>query len=154
MSRANRRPASALDAGLGLLARREHSVRELGAKLAMRGYPSGEVETALEALRGRGLLSDERFADVFLRSRVERGQGALKIRAQLMRRGVRTELIEAALNGAEVDWDQRAQAARRRRFGGEPPAGRSQQARQARFLRGRGFSPGQVARALAVDNAL
>ena len=153
MSSASSRAASPLDAGLGLLARREHSVEELRTKLAARGYPPDDIERTLEELVGRGLLSDRRFADAFLRSRRERGQGPLKIRAQLMQRGVHSELIDAALNGAEVDWDRCAEAARRRRFGGTPPADRAQLARQARFLRGRGFSPGQVARTLLADRA-
>ncbi len=153
MSRATRRAASPLDAGMRLLARREHSVKELGAKLAARGYPRDEIEGTLQELMGRELLSDRRFADAFLRSRRERGQGPLKIRAQLMQRGVRSELIDAALNAAEVDWDQCAKAARCRRFGDTLPADRAQQARQSRFLRGRGFSSGQVARALLADGA-
>ena len=70
-----------------------------------------------------------------------------------MQRGVKSELIDAALSGARVDWDQCAQAARSRRFGDPPPAGRSQRAREARFLRGRGFSSGQVARALFPERA-
>ena len=143
----------ALDAGLRLLARREHSVRELRTKLAARGYGVGDIEAALETLCERGLLSDERFASAFLRSRRERGQGPLKIRAQLMQRGVSSELIDAALGGAGVDWDQCAQAARRRRFGESLPADHAQRAREARFLRGRGFSSGQVARALFPERA-
>jgi len=141
----------ALDAGLGLLARREHSVAELRTKLAARGYASGDIEGTLEELAQRMLLCDRRFAEAFLRSRAERGQGPLRIRAQLMRRGVRSGLIDAALDGAEADWDQCAQAARRKRFGPSLPAERAEQARQARFLSGRGFSSGQVARALLAE---
>ena len=145
------RKRSALDAGLGLLARREHSVTELRTKLASRGYAPDEIGGALEELVERGLLSDQRFADAFLRSRRERGQGPLKIRAQLMQRGVRSELIDAALNGAGVDWDRCAQAARSSRFGETPPADTAQRAQQARFLQARGFSSGQVARALLAE---
>ena len=134
--------------GLGLLARREHSVEELRGKLASRGYEAKEVETTLHHLVERGLLSDERFAEAFLRSRRKRGQGPLKIRAQLMQRGVSADMIDAALSGAGVDWERCADAARRRRFGDSPPAGRSERARQARFLTARGFSSGQVAEAL------
>ncbi len=145
--------ANPLDAGLKLLARREHSVSELRGKLAGRGYDPSAIEAALNELVERGLLSDQRFAEAFLRSRRERGQGPLKIRAQLMQRGVQSGLIDAALSGAEVDWDQCAAAARRRRFGDSAPAGRAELARQARFLQGRGFSSGQVASALLTDGS-
>ena len=138
----------ALDAALRLLARREHSLRELRTKLASCGYEAGEIARTLDQLTVRNLISDERFAEAFLRSRLERGQGPLKIRAQLKERGVEAPLVDAVLSGAEVDWDLRAAAVRSRRFGEPPPGNREDMARQARFLRGRGFSEGQVARAV------
>ena len=137
-----------LDTALRLLARREHSMRELHAKLRLRGHEASAIEAVLEELAGRNLVSDERFAEAFLRSRLERGQGPLKIRAQLKERGVDAPLVDAVLKEAEVDWDLRAAAARSRRFGEPPPGNREDMARQARFLRGRGFSEGQVARAV------
>lgn len=143
----NPSPAT-LDRALRLLARREHSVRELRTKLAARGFADDDIACALEHLAGRDLLSDQRFAEAFLRSRRERGQGPLRIRAQLRQRGVSAELVSAALDGSDIDWDRQAVAARRRRFGPEPPGSRSEQGRQARFLRGRGFSEGQIARAV------
>ena len=142
------RPLVPLDTALRLLARREHSVAELRTKLASRGHEAGAVEDVLNELARRGLLSDERFAEAFLRSRLERGQGPLKIRAQLRVRGVASGLIDASLAEAEIDWDRRAAAARSRRFGEAPPADRNEMARQARFLRGRGYSEAQVARAV------
>ena len=146
------RKSSPFDTSLGLLSRREHSVRELRIKLAARGHEGGVIETTLENLVERDLLCDERFARAFLRSRLERGQGPLKIRAQLMERGVKAELIETALAEAAVDWNRCAAAARRRRFGEARPQDRNLMAKQARFLRGRGFSAAQVARALFSDD--
>lgn len=143
----------ALDVALRLLARREHSQRELRTKLSSRGYEAGEIARTLDRLAGRGLVSDERFAEVFLRSRLERGQGPLKIRAQLRERGVDAPLIDAALKKAAMDWDRCAATARSRRFGEAPPGDREEMARQARFLRGRGFSEGQVARAVLREDA-
>lgn len=147
------RERPALDAALRLLARREHSTRELQGKLSSRGYAHSEISRVLEQLAGRDLLSDRRFTEAFLRSRLERGQGPLKIRAQLAERGVSAGLIDAALEAADVDWDQRATAARHRRFGAAPPEDRAGMARQARFLRDRGFSEGQVARAVLSEAA-
>lgn len=144
----SRRARPALDVALRLLARREHSRRELRTKLSSRGYEADEIGRTLDRLAGRNLVSDERFAEAFLRSRLERGQGPLKIRAQLKERGVDAPLVDAVLKEAEVDWDLRAAAARSRRFGEPPPGNREDMARQARFLRGRGFSEGQVARAV------
>ena len=136
-----------------LLARREHSEHELRGKLSKRGHEASDIGEAVNQLAERGLLSDQRFAEAFLRSRLERGQGPLKIRAQLRERGVGSALIDAVLGEAEIDWDRRAEAARNRRFGEPPPGGRDDLARQARFLRGRGFSESQVARAVLSEAA-
>ena len=138
----------ALDAALRLLGRREHSIQELSGKLSSRGYGASDIQQAMDQLAGRGLVSDERFAEAFLRSRLERGQGPLKIRAQLRDRGVAAGLIDVALGEAGVDWNRRAAAVRSGRFGEAPPADRNEMARQARFLRGRGFSEAQVVRAV------
>lgn len=148
-----KRGRPAFDAALRLLARREHSLRELRTKLSSRGYEASEIGRTLDQLAGRDLVSDERFAEAFLRSRLERGQGPLKIRAQLKERGVGAPLIDAVLNEAEIDWDRRAASARRRRFGEGRPGDREEMARQARFLRGRGFSEGQVVRAVLREAA-
>ena len=145
------RKTGPIDASLRLLARREHSIKELRDKLAARGHDSAAIETTLEELLERGLLSDQRFAQAFLRSCRERGQGPLKIRAQLKECGVNAELIDATLGEAAIDWDRCAVAACLRRFGEGPPEDRNQMARQARFLSGRGFSSSQVARALLTD---
>ncbi len=145
-------PAGARDAALRLLARREHTRRELAQKLARRGFAPDEVEPALEALADEGLLDETRFAEVFVRSRVERGQGPVRIAQELRQRGVPDEVIDPALAAADVDWHEQARAVRRRRFGDAAPEGRKELLRQAQFLQRRGFTAEQVrAAAAAVD---
>ena len=99
-----------------------------------------------------GLLSDARFAEAFTRARCERGQGPLRIEAGLRERGVDGGLIDECLRGGGApDWPALARAARCRRFGEEVPADFPERARQARFLRMRGFTEGQLRDALASD---
>jgi len=54
---------SAYEQAVRLLARREHSRRELARKLAERDFPEAEREAALDRLEREGLQSDERFAE-------------------------------------------------------------------------------------------
>ena len=51
---------------LDLLARREHSVAELRAKLLVREFDSASIDEAIDQLVGEGLVSDARFADAFV----------------------------------------------------------------------------------------
>ncbi|RMG56805.1 MAG: regulatory protein RecX [Gammaproteobacteria bacterium] len=128
-----------------LLARREHSARELAHKLAARGCAASTIDELLQALRQEGLQSDARFAESHARSRVERGYGPLKIRAELAERGVDEGLIEEALAPWSESWMELARGQWQKRFG-QPPADRAAWAKQARFLQGRGFPSGLISR--------
>jgi len=131
-----------------LLARREHSRRELSRKLAARSFEASQFNPILDELEAEGLLSDERFAESFVRSRLENGQGPLKIRAELSERGVTGVIVDQALDLEDDEWLSHCERAWARRFG-QAPEDRREWARQARFLTNRGFSGDIVARVLA-----
>lgn len=125
--------------GLNLLARREHSTRELRAKLGARGIAPELVDQVTAALASEGLLNEGRFVEAYVRSRVERGYGPLKIEAELQARGIRDGLDRNA-----VDWVALARGARIKRFGPGDPGDFRERARQMRFLQQRGFDGGQI----------
>jgi regulatory protein len=129
---------------MDLLARREHSTAEIRAKLIARDFDADEVDEAVARLAAEGLISDDRFAGAFVSSRVRKGQGPLKIRVELERRGVAGELIVTHLERSNVDWIARARAVRDRKFGTGGVADYRDWARQARFLQQRGFSGEQI----------
>ena len=94
-------------AALRHLARRDHSEHELRGRLAEAGYDPGPIETALARLKAERLLDDSRFAAAFARGRLAgRGLGSLRIGAELRRRGVGREPIEAGLAQALADLPQ------------------------------------------------
>lgn len=133
---------------MDLLARREHSVRELARKLTARGHAEAVVVAALAALEAEGLLSDARFAESFVHSRRQRGAGPRRIRAELRERGVADGLIDTVLAAHAGAWQELARVVRAKRFGAGPPQGLRERARQVRFLQGRGFENGQVRAAI------
>ncbi len=141
-------PQAARATALRLLARREHSVLELRRKLAQRGFGDGLLETVLDDLVTHNLLSDHRFAEVYARTRIERGYGPLRIRAELRERGIDAALAAAALEAEAPDWTECAREARLRRFGEDAPADYREKARQMRFLQQRGFDGDQIRAAL------
>lgn len=139
---------AAYEAGVRLLARREHSSLELARKLGSRGHEQRVIELVLDRLVRQGYLSDERFTEMFVRQRCEQGHGPVKIVSELSERGVDESLARYYLDQQAVDWIEQARTVRARRFGEALPEGRREWARQARFLASRGFSTEQVYRVL------
>jgi len=138
-------------AAVDLLARREHSRLELERKLARRGFPEAIVAPSLDALEHSGLLVATRFTESFIRSRIAKGKGPTRIRAELAERGVAGEQTAESLRDSNVDWLATARAVRRKRFGAELPSDFHERAKQARFLQYRGFTSDQVRAALELD---
>jgi regulatory protein len=128
---------------MDLLARREHSLAELREKLTARGFGPAEIEPALAGLAQQGLADDSRFLDAFVASRIRKGHGPLKIRADLVGRGIASETIARSLAEGQ-DWSALAREVRIRRFGAKAPKDFRDRARQSRFLEYRGFTAEQI----------
>jgi regulatory protein len=105
------------------------------------------VAAALDGLAAQQLQDDARFVEVFVRSRVARGQGPARIAQELRQRGIAEAAVRAALDGSEHDWTSLARDALRRQFKA-PPADLRSRARQVRFLEYRGFTAGQIRAAM------
>ncbi|MGJ8515149.1 regulatory protein RecX [Carnimonas bestiolae] len=144
-------PPSAYDYAVMLLARREHSVAELRGKMARNDYAQQEISEAVEQLQQAGLQSDERFCEVFVRSRIGRGQGPLKIDAELRQRGVASALIALALEAADTDWRALAREVLLRKYA-SPVSDARERAKRLRFLASRGFNAEQSYAALAAED--
>jgi regulatory protein len=138
-------------AALALLARREHSRRELTRKLLRLGFADDVVTGALDGLEREGSLADARFTDSFVRSRIAKGQGPQRIRAELAQRGIVENAAADGLAAAAVDWLATIRAVRAKRFGPELPRDYAERARQARFLQYRGFDRAQIRAALELE---
>ncbi|GAC1700283.1 MAG: recombination regulator RecX [Steroidobacteraceae bacterium] len=130
-------------AAITLLARRDFAHPELREKLTSRGFEAATVASVLTQLAGERLLDDERFAHNYVSVHARRGQGPVRIAADLRQLGLPGELIAAALADGP-DWHAQARRARVARFGPQPPQSWADKARQARFLQYRGFSSDHI----------
>ena len=147
-SRSDGAPPDAADLAARLLARREHSRAELAGKLRRRGIDEGECDRVLDRLEAVGALSEARFVEQLVTSRLRQGYGPLRIRADLAARGVDPDAAGAELAADDEAWSARAEEARRTRFGEAMPEAYAERARQARFLERRGYTAAQIARVL------
>ena len=133
-------------AALGLLARREHSCKQLLDKLVRR-FPGkiDSIKQEVGSLSYEGLQSDARLAEVYVRSRAGQGRGLEKIRAELKNKGVRDKEIKTALLQCGVDWLENLNRISSRRFGNTHPENVRERAKRSRFFRQRGFSFDEIA---------
>lgn len=139
---------------LDLLSRREHSIYELVEKLR-RHAPDTEKELfdeLVSELIALGYLSEPRYAEMLIRSRVSKGYGPSRVRQELQQKRVSRELISLSLEACDVDWFELAKEVRERRFGlSEFEGDQKLRAKQQRFLFSRGFSSDQVQYAMSCE---
>ena len=142
--------AAARTAALALLARRDFASMELREKLRAQGFDDGTAAAVIAELIHVGTVSDERYAQNYVAYHAGRGQGPLRIAAELRRSGLAADLIDAAL-AAGTDWGALARQVCRAKFGPQRPESWTERARQARFLQYRGFSSDHIRAATDTD---
>ncbi len=103
---------------LRILNHRFNSAAELKRKLRAKGFSHEAIDPTVERLMREKWLDDERFAGAYVRTRLQRRIGKLRIRRELIRAGVPDDLIAQAV-GENVDPENehaRALAAAERRL--------------------------------------
>jgi len=120
---------------LRLLARREHSRKELERKLSLYAESSEALDVLISELKTKSQLSEARFAEERARQ-LSRKYGAARIRQDLKSKGVGEELVEHVSSEGDLE---RARAILERKYR-QPAATREERAKRMRFLQSRGFS--------------
>jgi len=122
------------------LAMREHSRFEIYNKLCKKDYVEGvDLHALLDELEDKNYINEERFAESFVRSRVSRGQGPVKITNELRRKGISSSLMSRVMQNAEADWFDLATNQLEKKFGNTKPETFKEKAKRMRFLAARGF---------------
>ncbi|MCW8847229.1 MAG: recombination regulator RecX, partial [Sedimenticola sp.] len=85
-------------AAIRLLTNREHSRLELSRKLQSRCDDRNLLSEVLDDLERSGYLSDDRFTELYVNYRKQKGFGPIRIRQELQERGISTDLIYAWLD--------------------------------------------------------
>ena len=133
---------------MDLLARREHSRLELYQKLKQKKFEPNIINTELDKLSNEGLQSDERFAEAFLRSRIDKGKGPKIILSELLQRGVDELLVSNVLESiSEGQWCEVAYETMNKKLGNESELDYDKQLKLMKFLNNRGFTRSQIERA-------
>lgn len=91
-------------AGLRLLSYRDHSSKELVAKLVQKGHKREYSVNAVEKLSEYGYVNDERYASYLASSLSERkGMNSNAIRSELLRKGISREISDNVVELLDID---------------------------------------------------
>ena len=137
---------------LRLLAMREHSQRELFDKLALRGFTRDEVESIISRLAEQDWQNDARYAEAYVRQRIAKGYGPVRIAYELQQRGIRdVDLHEQAEEQAEEQggWLQLALGVYLAKYDDATLLTPNEWLKRSRFLQQRGFN-GETIKGLLV----
>lgn len=140
-------------AALDALARRDRSSEDLRRKLVEKGHDSIVAVNVIERLIGEKLVDDRRYVENFVASHAARGQGPLRVRAELRSIGLHGELVEEAVDRYS-DWLAQLRKAHQKKFGTRTAANHADRQRESRFLGYRGFTGAQIRLALGFDTDL
>ena len=123
-----------------LLSRREHSAHEIREKLRQREFDSDEIEQVVEELKAGGWLSDERFAEAYIRMRQLKGFGPVRISMELKERGVDELIVESLLDANDASWMRVLEQQYQKKYRNTAIEDYNEKAKRIRFLQYRGFT--------------
>ena len=80
------------------LGRRQHSTSELRIKLKQKGYETEYINEVLDNLKNKNYLDDTKFAEMFVEEKMKlKLWGEQKLRSELVKRGIKSEIITDVL---------------------------------------------------------
>jgi regulatory protein len=125
---------------LRLLARREHSQRELLNKLMIKGYSKENIENVVTELAEQGLQNDCRFMESYARHRIAKGYGPVRIKYELQQKGIEGCDLGSIVEETAGSWAEQLNNIYTRKYQGACSITRQEWAKRSRFLQQRGFS--------------
>lgn len=131
---------------MNYLSRREYGFQELFDRISqrVREVDPDLLEQVLNKLQQDGLQSDQRYAEMMVRSRADRGYGPMRIRQEMRQRGLAEYLVDQAMSDLEVDWFELARQQRVKKFGDQPIEDWKLRGKAGQYLQRRGFSGDQI----------
>ena len=140
-------PYTARNVMLGLLARRDHSAKELVQKLKLREFPNEEIIKALEYAEEHDLIAEsDKLAESFAHSLHRRKKGIKKINSILNQKGLPPVKVDSEL---EYEKALALAKSKQRLKKYAPLTDFKIRVRMAKFLQSRGFTNEIVSKVLA-----
>lgn len=128
------------------LTRREYSKKDLIEKLCQHAVSREEVIELVDELSRERYQSDQRVAEMVVRSQLRQGKGPNRIKQALSAKSVDSSLAKPDME--EIDWYAEAYALKVKKYGTEVATDPKLKAKQIRFLQYRGFDMDCIMKAI------
>ena len=133
-----------------VLTRKEYSKKDLIEKLALYAENHEEVLTLVDELSRENYQSDQRVAEMVVRSQIRKGKGPNRIKLALRAKSIDKELAQNDMN--EIDWYEEAYQLKVKKYGVDVSKDPKIKAKQIRFLQYRGFEMDAIMKAISRKN--
>lgn len=129
-----------------VLTRKEYSKKDLIEKLCLYAEDREEVLTLVDELSRENYQSDQRVAEMTVRSQIRKGKGPNRIKLALNAKSIDKALAKNDMD--EIDWYEQAYALKVKKYGTEVATDAKMKAKQIRFLQYRGFEMDAIMKAI------
>jgi len=133
-------PESAKKRALRLLERRDYSRKELILKLTEKGESEEDAIAVADRMVELGVISDERYSRMLVRHYASKGYGACRIKQELYRHGIHTDLWEEAMEEMPSQEEKLDQLFRSKLRSSDPDRNEIKKATDAMLRRGFSWS--------------
>lgn len=127
-----------------MLARREHSCKEIRGKLLEKELDPQLCEQQLVKFIESNIQSDQRFVEMFVRSKILKGQGKIRIKAELAEHEICSVIINSVFSEIDTDWFALAHQVIVKKYGRKKAKDWQELQKRQRFLQYRGFDFEQI----------
>lgn len=129
-----------------VLTRKEYSKADLIEKVALYAADRDEVIALVEELAQENYQSDQRVAEMTVRSQLRKGKGPNRIKLALKSKHLDKALVQDDMD--EIDWYEQAYQLKVKKYGTDVSKDPKLKAKQIRFLQYRGFDMDSIMKAI------
>lgn len=139
---------------LAWLGRQEYSIAKFTKKLSDNHASDEQIQSIVDEFCQHNWLSEQRYCEGFVRSRISKGQGKIRIINDGRGHQLDSDILTEAINSQSVDWFELALSTYERRYGQKPVANihakehTKEKAKRLRFMQYRGFTMDQISYAI------
>ncbi len=142
--------AAARSAAVSFLAMKLRTSYEVAQKLSDMGYEEAAIEKVIENLKEINYIDDFNYACKYISEKTKLKPKSVKLLAmELSQKGIRDDIISSALEEFELDEEEVALQLLRKRYSKYTVFDEKLIQKMKTFLAGRGFSYGQISKAVS-----